>query len=160
MHAVDALPHNVESGQAAVLSGVVEQGVHFPKDETHFRRMHHATSHTCSGWSCIISVEPAPRGAVFKRLSTDVVRINDAKLTAVCISQAYLLGYTPSPQQAFQGDAAHQVQRGTWLTPNDSPGTWYTRRDYWSWTIRPFHRTVFTAHTWISLPCSQLASVN
>src|SRR5215467_12619571 len=67
-------------------------------------------------------------------------------------SQACLLGYTPSPQQAFQGDAAHQAQRRTWLTPNDSPGTWYTRRDYWSWTIRPFHRTVFTAHTWSALP--------
>src|SRR5919109_1238850 len=54
---------------------------------------------------------------------------------------------------AFQGDAAHQVQRRPWLTPNDSPGTWYTRRDYRSnWTLHPFHRTVFTAHTWISLP--------
>src|SRR5215471_16553877 len=29
--------------QAAVLSGVVGQGVHFPKDATHFRCMHHAT---------------------------------------------------------------------------------------------------------------------
>ena len=36
-------PH-MESGQAAVLSGVVEQGVLFPKDETHFRCIHHATS--------------------------------------------------------------------------------------------------------------------
>ena len=44
LHAVDALPHNVESGQAAVLSGVVEQGVIFPKDETHFRCIHHAMS--------------------------------------------------------------------------------------------------------------------
>ena len=44
MHAVDTLLHNVESGQAAVLSGVVEQGVIFPKDETHFRCIHHATS--------------------------------------------------------------------------------------------------------------------
>jgi hypothetical protein len=68
------------------------------------------------------------------------------------LSQACLLGYTPSPQQAFQGDAAHQAQRRTWLTPNDSPGTWYTRRDYRSWTIRPFHHTVFTAHTWSALP--------
>src|SRR5262249_549454 len=70
-------------------------------------------------------------------------------------SQACLLGYTPSPQHAFQGDAAHQAQRRTWLTPNDSPGTWYTRRDYWSWTLRPFHRTVFTAHTWSALPFSE-----
>src|SRR5215471_6327468 len=70
------------------------------------------------------------------------------------LSQTCLLGYTPSPQQAFQGDAAHQAQRRTWLTPKDSPG-WYTRRDYRSgWTLRPFHRTVFTAHTWISLPFS------
>src|SRR5262245_43500270 len=46
-------------------------------------------------------------------------------------SQACLLGYTPSPQHAFQGAAAHQAQRRTWLTPNDSPGTWYTLRDYW-----------------------------
>src|SRR5215831_8691508 len=69
------------------------------------------------------------------------------------LSQARLLGYTPSPQHAFQGDAAHQAQRRTWLTPNDSPGTWYTRRDYRSlWTLHPFHRTVFTAHTWIALP--------
>src|SRR5215813_8445908 len=69
------------------------------------------------------------------------------------LSQACLLGYTPPPQQAFQGDAAHQAQRRTWLTPKDSPGTWYTRRDYRSrWTLRPFHRTVFTAHTWLSLP--------
>src|SRR5215468_7203605 len=69
------------------------------------------------------------------------------------LSQACLLGYTPSPQQAFQGDATHQAQRRTWLTPNDAPGTWYTRRDYRSlWTLHPFHRTVFTAHTWISLP--------
>ena len=44
MQAVDALPHKMESGQAAVLSGVVEQGVIFPKDETLFRCMHHATS--------------------------------------------------------------------------------------------------------------------
>ena len=44
MHAVDTLPHHVESGQAAVLSGVVEQGVPFPKDETHFRCIHHAMS--------------------------------------------------------------------------------------------------------------------
>src|SRR5215468_7203603 len=29
--------------QAAVLSGVVGQGVPFPKDETHFRCIHHAT---------------------------------------------------------------------------------------------------------------------
>src|SRR5215831_18691875 len=63
-------------------------------------------------------------------------------------SQACLLGYTPSPQQAFQRDAAHQAQRHTWLTPKDSPGTWYTRKDYRSrWTIGPFHRTGFTAHT-------------
>jgi hypothetical protein len=27
------------------------------------------------------------------------------------LSQAYLLGYTPSSQQAFQGDATHQAQR-------------------------------------------------
>src|SRR5262249_18183885 len=73
--------------------------------------------------------------------------------TMPCLSQAGLLGYTPSPQHAFQGDAAHQAQRRTWLTPKDSPGTWYTRRDYQSrWTLGPFHRTVFTAHTWISLP--------
>src|SRR5262252_4200197 len=73
--------------------------------------------------------------------------------TMPCLSQACLLGYTPSPQQAFQGDATHQAQRHTWLTPNGSPRTWYTRRDYRSrWTLRPFHRTVFTAHTWISLP--------
>jgi hypothetical protein len=46
----------VESGQAAILSGVVEQGVIFPKDETHFRCIHRATSqsslpswrHTCA----------------------------------------------------------------------------------------------------------------
>jgi hypothetical protein len=44
MHTVDTLPHHVESGQAAVLSGVVEQGVIFPKDETHFRCIHHAMS--------------------------------------------------------------------------------------------------------------------
>src|SRR6516162_10817634 len=78
------------------------------------------------------------------------------------LSQACLLGYTPSPQQAFQGDAAHQAQRHTWLTPNGSPGTWYTRRDYRSrWTLRPCHRTVFTTHTWIALPplCHTLPSV-
>ena len=74
-----------------------------------------------------------------------------------CLSQACLLGYTPSPQQAFQGDAAHQAQRRTWLTPNGSPGTWYTRRDYRSrGTLRPFHRTVFTAHTWSALPPFQV----
>src|SRR5215831_6925921 len=73
--------------------------------------------------------------------------------TMPCLSQACLLGYTSSPQQAFQGDAAHQAQRHTWLTPNGSPGTWYTRRNYRSrWTLRPFHRTVFTAHTWSALP--------
>ena len=70
-----------------------------------------------------------------------------------CLSQACLLGYTSSPQQAFQGDAAHQAQRCPWLTPKDSSGTWYTRWDYRSrWTLRPCHRTVFTAHPWISLP--------
>src|SRR5215471_9269991 len=69
------------------------------------------------------------------------------------LSQACLLGYTPSPQQALQGDAAHQVQRRTSLTPKDSLGIWYTRRDYQSnWTLHPFHRTVFTAHTWGALP--------
>jgi hypothetical protein len=31
--------------------------------------------------------------------------------TMPCLSQACLLGYTPSPQQALQGDAAHQAQR-------------------------------------------------
>ena len=68
-------------------------------------------------------------------------------------SQAGLLGYTPSPQPAFQGDAAHQAQRRTWLTLKDSPGPWETRRDYRSnWTLHPFHRTVFTAHTWSALP--------
>ena len=36
-------PH-MESGQAAVLLGVVEQGVIFPKDETHFRCIHRAMS--------------------------------------------------------------------------------------------------------------------
>ena len=72
------------------------------------------------------------------------------------LSQACLLGYTPSPQQAFQGDAAHQAQRHTWLTPNGSPGTWYTRRDYRSrWTLHPFHRTVVTAHTWSALPLQE-----
>src|SRR5262245_31405127 len=77
--------------------------------------------------------------------------------TMPCLSQAGLLGYTPSPQHAFQGDAAHQAQRRTWLTPKDSPGTWYTRRDYRSrWILRPFHRTVFTAHTWIALPVGEL----
>src|SRR5215813_7594751 len=34
----------MKSGQAAVLSGVGEQGGIFPKDETHFRCIHHATS--------------------------------------------------------------------------------------------------------------------
>jgi hypothetical protein len=34
----------MESGQAAVLSGVVEQGVIFLQDDTHFRCMHCATS--------------------------------------------------------------------------------------------------------------------
>src|ERR687887_2308339 len=78
--------------------------------------------------------------------------------TMLCLSQACLLGYTPSPQHAFQGDAAHQVQRRIWLTPNDSPGTWYTRRDYRSsWTLHPFHRTVFTAHTCITLPSDRLS---
>src|SRR5215813_1081874 len=76
------------------------------------------------------------------------------------LSQACLLGYTPSPQQAFQGDAAHQAQRRTWLTPKDSSGTWYTWRDYRSrWILRPFHRTVFTAHTWSALPASVTRSV-
>src|SRR5439155_20768202 len=35
---------SMESGQAAVLSGVVEQGVIFLQDDTHFRCMHYATS--------------------------------------------------------------------------------------------------------------------
>jgi len=39
IHAVGSL----KVGQAAVLSGVVGQGVLFPKDETHFRCIHHAT---------------------------------------------------------------------------------------------------------------------
>jgi hypothetical protein len=46
------------------------------------------------------------------------------------LSQACLLGYTLSPQHAFQGDAAHPTKRLVELTPNDSAGTWYTRRDY------------------------------
>ena len=44
IHAVGSLLCIPEVGQAAVLSGVVGQGVLFPKDETHFRCIHHATS--------------------------------------------------------------------------------------------------------------------
>jgi len=74
------------------------------------------------------------------------------------LSQACLLGSTPSPQHAFQGDAAHQAQRHTWLLPNGSPGTGHTRRDYRSdGTIRPFHRTVFTAHTLSALATLELS---
>jgi hypothetical protein len=43
IHAVGSLPFILKVGQAAVLSGVVGQGVLFPKDETHFRCIHHAT---------------------------------------------------------------------------------------------------------------------
>jgi hypothetical protein len=43
IHAVGSLPFILKVGQAAVLSGVVGQGGLFPKDETHFRCMHHAT---------------------------------------------------------------------------------------------------------------------
>ena len=42
-------------------------------------------SDTCSGSSCIFSVGQAPRRAACKRLSTSVVRKNDAQLTAVCM---------------------------------------------------------------------------
>jgi len=77
------------------------------------------------------------------------MNLTSGACTMPCLSPACLLGYTPSPQHAFQGDAAHQGQRRPSLTPNDSPGTWYTRRDSGSsWTLHPFHRTVFTAHTW------------
>ena len=73
--------------------------------------------------------------------------------TILRLSQACLLGYTPSPQHAFQGYAAHQAKRLAWLNPNGSPGTWYTQRDYLPvLAFRPFHRTVFTAHTRITLP--------
>ena len=44
IHAVGSLPHMKELGQAAALLGMVGQGVLFPKDETHFRCIHHATS--------------------------------------------------------------------------------------------------------------------
>jgi hypothetical protein len=72
--------------------------------------------------------------------------------TILRLSQACLLGYTPSPQHAFQGYAAHQAKRLAWLNPNGSPGTWYTQRDYLPvLAFRPFHRTVFTAHPWIAL---------
>ena len=80
IHAVGSLLFILELGQATVLSGMVGQGVLFPKDETHFRCIH----------------------------------------TMPHFSQACLLGYIPSPQHAFQGEAAHQAQRRTWLTPNDS----------------------------------------
>ena len=43
IHAVGSLLFVLELGQGAVLSGVVGQGVLFPKDETHFTGMHHAT---------------------------------------------------------------------------------------------------------------------
>ena len=43
IHAVGSLLFILELGQATVLSGMVGQGVLFPKDETHFRCMHHAT---------------------------------------------------------------------------------------------------------------------
>ena len=102
----------LESGQAAVLSGVVGQGVLFPKDETHFRCIHHATSQSS--------------------LPSWLHTFTSAGLSGRCCSP--------------------EAQRRAWLTPNDSPGPWYTRRDYRSnWTLRPFHRTVFTAHTWVSL---------
>ncbi len=63
-----------------------------------------------------------------------------------------LVKVSPLPQPTFQGDAAHQPKRLAWLTLNDSPGTKYTQRDYLPLALRPFHRTVFTAHTWIALP--------
>ena len=43
IHAVGSLLFILELGQATVLSGMVGQGVLFPKDETHFRCIHHAT---------------------------------------------------------------------------------------------------------------------
>ena len=60
---------------------------------------------------------------------------------------------TPENSQPVKGDATHQAQRHTWLTPNGSPGLWHTRRDYRSaWAIRPCHQTICTVHTWSALP--------
>ena len=75
-----------------------------------------------------------------------------------CLRQASLLGSTSSPPHALPGEAAHQGQRLPWLTPNDSQGPWSPLRDSRSsWTLRPCHRTVCTAHTGRALPlhCNQ-----
>ena len=83
------------------------------------------------------------RGASLRRARPHLCQLqpttNSDTLSAHC-SPACLLGSTPSPQQALQGDAAHQAQRRPWLTPNDAPGPWETRRDYRSsWTLSPCH---------------------
>jgi hypothetical protein len=107
-----------------------------------------ALLHTSSRARLLSAQAWEKRGCVSRRMQP-----TSGACTMPRLSQACLLGYTPSPQHALQGDAAHQAQRHTWLTPNDSPGTWYTRRGYQaSWAIPPFHRTVFTAHTWMALP--------
>src|SRR5262249_15653949 len=101
---------------------------------------------------------PLPGDTIIPNNSTIPATLTSGACTMPRRSQACLLGYTPSPQQALQGDAAHQAQRRTWLTPKDSPGPWYTRRDDRSiWTLHPFHRPVFTAHTWRALPARQLS---
>jgi hypothetical protein len=78
--------------------------------------------------------------------------------TMPCLRQASLLGSTSSPPHALPGEAAHQGQRLPWLTPNDSQGPWSPLRDSRSsWTLRPCHRTVCTAHTGraLHLHCNQ-----
>src|SRR5262244_2131301 len=93
------------------------------------------------------------------------------------LSQALHLGYLLSPHSAFQGYAAHTARWPAMLRPNGSSATCIADGVFHipmscfhgalpgrpqgptgpSWTLHPFHRTVFTTHTWISIP-SQRAS--
>jgi hypothetical protein len=47
-----------------------------------------------------------------------------------------LLGFMPSPQHAWQGEAADQGPRPPWLMPHDAPGPWFPRKD--DGPARPF----------------------
>ncbi len=50
------------------------------------------------------------------------VKPASVEFTVASLSQARRLGYLPSPQRAFQGHAAHILERPKMLSPNGSLG--------------------------------------
>jgi hypothetical protein len=76
---------------------------------------------TSKGWSLPVKIGSG-RGKVPRRMKPA-----SFGLTMSSLSQAPHLEDLSSAPCAFQGHAAHPVQRRTELSPNGSPATWYHR---------------------------------